>query len=359
MKRNVGAQLTLSGLLSLGVLIVVIAIPPKKIDNIIAQPMFALFFLMLVQGVAAQRVFGGPERFVAWREAGVGFNMLIYFIGKDIAALAEIYFNSGIFALVYWPLCPLQCSYHTVFWCTFAFNYAVWGLSFIWSIATEPAVAQMLSVLASFVCFLLAGLQPTFVDLVSIQYGALVPTMAMSPIRYAFGFLMMDHACGTARTSEFKSPYIRFMSREALLKKGMPLDWVFDNEWSCTGRTDNPLGMESQWSGCLEDTTNPHCKPGEIRPPNGLMCTVCHMYLIGILFRFVALICLMVLCKKHGKGGHTVHGFGRLSRALFFGFVMIFVRVQVAAILLCQTQLSPFAIWLSGALKPWVNATEH
>eukprot|EP00427_Karlodinium_veneficum_P033820 CAMPEP_0169199060 /NCGR_PEP_ID=MMETSP1016-20121227/9143_1 /TAXON_ID=342587 /ORGANISM="Karlodinium micrum, Strain CCMP2283" /LENGTH=179 /DNA_ID=CAMNT_0009275835 /DNA_START=319 /DNA_END=859 /DNA_ORIENTATION=+ len=179
--------------------------------------------------------------------------------------------------------------------------------------------------------------------------------MAMSPIRYAFGFLMMDHACGTARTSEFKSPYIRFMSREALLKKGMPLDWVFDNEWSCTGRTDNPLGMESQWSGCLEDTTNPHCKPGEIRPPNGLMCTVCHMYLIGILF-FDMLDGALQEARQ-----------GRPHSAWLRAFVESFVfwlrddlcAVQVAAILLCQTQLSPFAIWLSGALKPWVNATEH
>ncbi|OLQ05532.1 hypothetical protein AK812_SmicGene11267 [Symbiodinium microadriaticum] len=44
----------------------------------------------MTEGVAAQRVFGGRERFVVWREAGVGTNTFLCFLGRDIAALAEV-----------------------------------------------------------------------------------------------------------------------------------------------------------------------------------------------------------------------------------------------------------------------------
>merc|ERR1719422_2069567 len=85
----------------------------------------SLLFLMLGAGVAAQHTFGGCERFVAWREAGVSVSMVRLFVGRDLASLTEVGLLTTTFTMVYWYLGPLFVTYGTLFWTTFAFVYAV------------------------------------------------------------------------------------------------------------------------------------------------------------------------------------------------------------------------------------------
>jgi len=298
------------------------------------QPLLALFLLMLVQGVAAQRVFGGAERVVAWREAAVGNNMLLYFLGKDLASFIQIYFASAVFACVYWPLCPLQVSYHTMLWLSFAFNYAVWGMSYIWSIALEPSTAQMVAVIMSFVSFLMAGLEPFFSELVAVGDGFLIRYIALSPIRWAYGFLLMDHI--VEKANEFRNPLIRYNFEGFLSASGMPLDYLFDNNHTCAANGISSHSTVSRWRGCNGDlnATNAGCEPGEVRPPNGLLCSVTQLYLLGGLFRFVALICLQDISKKHAKGGDTPQGVDAIKTRLFYAFLCVFLRFQLNNVLL-------------------------
>merc|ERR1711957_63462 len=88
-------------------------------------------FLMLAAGVAAGRTFGGTERFIAWRECGVGVNMVQVFIGRELASLVEVGLLASTFSCVYWYLGPLFVTYDTIFWTSFAFIYAVYGYGFL------------------------------------------------------------------------------------------------------------------------------------------------------------------------------------------------------------------------------------
>lgn len=57
----------------------------EQLDQYLMQSAFAALSLMLLQGVAAQRLYG-PDMLVMLREAKVGMPMLSYFVAKDVSA---------------------------------------------------------------------------------------------------------------------------------------------------------------------------------------------------------------------------------------------------------------------------------
>jgi hypothetical protein len=332
--RAASQQLMLGLVLVLGILAIVYGLPTDNdLGNILVQPGFALFFLMLTQGVAAQRIFGGAERCVGWRESSVGVNMVFYFAGRDLAALVDILLGSMVFCLVYWAMGPLQVSSLTMLESSFAFIYATWGLSYIWSVALEPAAAQMVSVVVSFICFLLSGLQPAFA---SINTGFGIYLMCLSPIRWAHGFLIFN---SMRKGSEYSSPMIQYLSSSKLDELGMPLKWiahnpVFPDGWNCESAIREhylPIGL--RWMGCTGiDPPKSFCTPGgenyvpglETMPPNSFVCSTSQLYLLGMFFRVVALVLFNFNAKSHANGGGTsveVPGGGKSSRTALAKFM--------------------------------------
>lgn len=331
-RREVHNHLVYTCMLGSGLFIVVSSIPAGQLDTVMMQPAFALFFMSLVQGVAAQRVFGANERFVSWREAGVGMNTIVYFLGKDLASLVEIYFGAAVFSTVYWPLSGLQSSQHTVFWCSFAFNYAVWGLGFIWSIMFEPSAAQIITVVTSFIAFLLCGVQPRFAELLASSHGFMLRLMALSPVRWAWAFLLMDHVDPQSRRgSEFDNAMIRDLAGGTLDEYGMPLKYMYGNVPVLGCQNCPTMTLEDKWLGCTRfgQASRNTCSESPGRPPNGLVCTLKHLFLLGIYYRSVALICLIVISRRRAKGGSSMEVWARLGQKLFHIFLIALTQFQL------------------------------
>merc|ERR1719491_538560 len=104
-------------LLGVGTFVICIAIPGQQfLMQFFFHLAIALLFLMLSSGVAAQRVFGGAERVVAWREAGVNVKMSYYFIGRDVVSLVEVCMFATVFTSIYWWGGPLFIDFRELLW---------------------------------------------------------------------------------------------------------------------------------------------------------------------------------------------------------------------------------------------------
>lgn len=342
----------LAVLLTIGLCSLVVGLPAdQKFANVLGQPCFGLFLLLMLQGVNAQRIFGGAERVVGWREASSGVSMIFYFAGRDIAALVDIFMSSVVFTAVYWPIGPLHVTQHTMLWVTFAFTYTTWGLNYIWSVALPSNAAQMVSVVTSFVCFLLTGVQPSF-STVSERYGGIF-LMALSPIRWAYGHLMWKHI---EAGSEFSNPMIQYLSAAHLQDMGMPLHYLSGNStllsepWTCPT---NPqfLYVGLRWIGCRTDLGLNACnndRPGMMDlPSNSFVCSTKQLFLMGAYYRFVALVCLNLTAKAHATGGGSAvevpgtkrssgNHLGKLLQATFISFLVALTYFEIT--LLMHTQ---------------------
>jgi ABC-type multidrug transport system ATPase subunit len=295
--------------------------PDQMPAIILLQPTGAYFIFSLTQGVAAQKVFGGAERVVAWREAGVGVNSIMYFSGRDLAAVVDMLFMSVAFAVFYWPLSAGHFSLHAMVWSTFAYTYAVWGLNFAISIAFDPSAANMISVVSAFMCYFFVGLEPSFKTFVNIGGGYVgEPIVALSPMRWLFNFIAFKEL--QHRDSPLSNPITRQSLEDWLPDKGFPK--TFD------GLYDTPMG--ERW---LQD------------PPSTYNFGTKQLYMLGLLFRFLALVCLIFFSKKHASGGGAVieaptGGGGkqsfasnllRLLSSAFSAFLFVLVRFEIAVIM--------------------------
>uniref|UniRef100_A0A7S2VSS7 ABC transporter family G domain-containing protein n=1 Tax=Zooxanthella nutricula TaxID=1333877 RepID=A0A7S2VSS7_9DINO len=309
-------------MMATGVFAVVLGLPVNGfLPNTFLQPAFAVFFMMLTHGVMAQRTFGGHERVIAWREAGAGANMIMYFAGRDLASLVDILVGAAFFTMIYWPAGTLLCSFHAIFWVSFAFLYASGGLAFLWSILCSPSNAQLLFVVNAFLCFLLSGFQPAFIQVLQ-GTGFL---MSVSPIRWAMGFLVGDHLYRTGAGStggtgvQFNNPYVNFFNNASLSNWGAPVAWMNQNEWSCRHPRMATTPVGHRWVG----------DPATDRPPISISCSNVQLYLIGIYFRLLSVVALVATSKIRANGGGAViSGPGRSTSArrmqnvLFFAFLL-------------------------------------
>merc|ERR1719469_1699481 len=106
------------------------------------QTGFVSLFLMLIQGVAAQRVFGS-ELLTIKREAGVGMRVLAFFTAKDLTTFLEISLSSAVFATTFSTFSHTQIPIKVLFPATWAFVYSVYGLNYIFSVLLSQSAAQM------------------------------------------------------------------------------------------------------------------------------------------------------------------------------------------------------------------------
>eukprot|EP00913_Durusdinium_trenchii_P007940 g7446.t1 len=106
-------------------------------DQFQMQAALASLFLMLLQGVAAQQVFGG-DLLITWREARVGMPMAAYFVAKDLTAYLEVTMSSAVFTAAYGYASGCQIPLHQIFAGAWAFVFAVFGLNYIFSIILSP-----------------------------------------------------------------------------------------------------------------------------------------------------------------------------------------------------------------------------
>lgn len=329
-RRSCLMTLAFQAIMILGIIAVVSGVPGKSVFDSIFQPALVLFFVMLAQSVASHRHFGGAERVVAWRETGVGSNMVLYFLGRDMCALVEVLIGAVVLTLAYWPVMPLMAYHHTFFWAAFAYIYAIYGMGFVLSIMFEPASAQMLSVFSSFVCFLFVGVQPAFVDLAESTGGGIFYLMAFCPLRWMHGYLMREHTLRIPHAG-FNNRMVQLVGSSHLVSSGLPLEWIGEQRdngaadpWRCL------LPTRQRWLGDASQGI----------PPISAVCSVTPLYMLGVWYRFCAVVWLLSVSKTHVTGGSTiVEGTGNarrtssISNALFMAFLLGMTNFAVCMLL--------------------------
>jgi len=239
-----------------------------------------LLLLALTQGIAAQRIFGGEERRMTYREGAVHSlsQVMFAFVGKDIASLVEIVLSAAVFTLIFIPIANTFASSFGLFSLGFALLYAVWGMSHIWAIICPANSAALVAVVASFTSFNFIGLKPTpQVVYQSLgKYGAI--PLLVSPLRWGYGYYLHLHVTGRGAPYEFV---------EAVLSKPFNVRGHDIYRRHCPGGK----GVVDRWF----DGDGWVCHPGQL-------------ILLGLLFRFIAAMVLVLTSSAHASGGKLALG---------------------------------------------------
>jgi len=315
---------------------------PKSFQHEIYHPVVAVFMLMLTQGVAGMRIFGGVERYVAWREAGTGIRTILYFIGRDCAATLEIALAAGVFTAVYWPFGPLLVQHHVMYWVAFALAYCSYGLSYLLSVLFSESRAQLGAVVASALALIFAGFQPDFQTLASLAGGNGIFLLATSPIRWAYGWLMLHHIrAGAAFNNKLISEY---MVGDVLNQIGFPVAWLS----TTTDYKPCSLSVWERWEG----------NKSKGWPQVLFVCSLTQLFLLGAYLRFAAALSLLLVSKMSVAGSASLASavggtatqhreedaqqamranmMGRLVRAMWLLFLVTFTHLETYVLLLTQ-----------------------
>lgn len=302
-----------------GTFVVSIGIPRENSQLVFFQASFAFLFLMLAQAMAAQRTFGGEERVIAWRESGVRVSTFFYFLGHDVISLVEIGAATSFFTLVYWPLGPLLCTASQMYAAVFAFIYATYGYSFLLSALLEPSSAQMVSVLLSFLFWFTSGAQvPEFNFWARLEpFG--VYLMALSPIRWAHGYLFYNHM-DKMEGNQFRNPLLNYFVDMFIKKAGYNIAWIESDatDWSCQLR----LSVHDTWTGQRTRGFGDDRSQGE---PIGFNCSTLQLVLLGLLLRVTTVVAMAALCRVKSQGGGELFE-GKKSNSFFHNTFSVSMR---------------------------------
>jgi len=287
----------------------------ERLDQFMMQSAFAELFLMLLQGVAAQRIFGA-DLLITWREAQVGMPMVAYFVAKDLTALFEVSLSSAVFAAIYGSVSGAQLLLTTLFAGSWAFVYCVFGLSYIFSITLSPGAAQMTAVVSSFISFCVSGVyQPQLPEIAAMagERGWMVP--AVSPVRWLYGYLLTAEAGllkGVARNN----------AKDVLRSRGYDLHYLKGcTPLSCGTPDPSIRSLKEAWLA-----------------NRGWVCSNAQLLLLGVLFRFLAGVCLVIYVNAQTSGwarfiGRSDAGAwrfaGHLLRLLLGAFMLLFLVGEV------------------------------
>lgn len=289
----------------------------ETMDQWLMQSAFAVLFLMLLQGVAAQRIFG-CDLLITWREARVGMPMVAYFVAKDLAAMVEVTISSVVFTAAYGSLSGMQLTLQTLFAGSWAFIYSVYGLSYISSITLSQGSAQMFAVVISFVAFCVSGVYQPQLNEITMYFnerGWMVP--ALSPIRWLWAYLLTNEA-------KFLTPATRMMASSSLRYKGYDLAYI-----------DCPAEKRHQMVTLCEAW----------KSNRAWVCSVAQMLLLGVMFRCLAVLCLMIRVNAQTSGwgrffGQSEVGAWKFAGKLFTVLVGTFLGLFLFA-----------EVWIFGIVK--------
>lgn len=323
--------LTNQGLCVVAMVILTFIVPYERVDQFLMQSVFASLFLMLLQGVAAQRIFGA-DLLITWREARVGMPMVSYFIAKDLAALFEVTLASIVFTAAYGSLSGMLQPLPVLFAGTWAFVYAVYGLSYVYSIVLSPGAAQMCAVVLSFIAFCMCGVNDPPLSQMSSMFngrGWMIP--ALSPIRWHFGYMLTNEARQLTELTKQGASW-------TLLLKGYDLQWLDECDGGRVKTGDQAVFML-----------------GEAWVQNrGWVCSIAPLLLLGVIFRFLAGVCLVLVVNAQTSGwarfwGTSEAGLwkiaGHLLVLLMGTFVALFLFAEVYVFGIVEIDFNALLAW--------------
>eukprot|EP00405_Crypthecodinium_cohnii_P035959 CAMPEP_0206546060 /NCGR_PEP_ID=MMETSP0325_2-20121206/12486_1 /ASSEMBLY_ACC=CAM_ASM_000347 /TAXON_ID=2866 /ORGANISM="Crypthecodinium cohnii, Strain Seligo" /LENGTH=1144 /DNA_ID=CAMNT_0054045123 /DNA_START=389 /DNA_END=3823 /DNA_ORIENTATION=- len=308
--------------LSVVVMIVLTSIVPNtNFDKYFMQSSFACLFLMLLQGVAAHRVFG-PDLLITLREARVGMSLIAYIAAKDIAALFEITLSAAIFAASWGTLSGVQQSISRIFSGAWAFIYCVYGIGYIFSICLSQGAAQMSMVVAGFISFCVCGTStPTLPQLARLAGGRgwLIP--GLSPVRWLWGYLLTGEM-------EQITPLARQYGHGPIEWRGYDMNFLGSNMYDGIRSEYGIISLRDAWQANRGWVTNTE-----------------NLLLLGVMFRFVTGISMILYIYAHTSKfaqffGQSDKGYKKLFGKLFTVLAVYFVLM----LFWCEA-------WIFGIIK--------
>lgn len=308
--------------LCIGALVLLCAmVKYQQIDNFMMQSSFAALFLMLLQAIAAQRIFGA-DLLNTLREARVGMSIAAYFVAKDLVALTEVTLSAAVFASAYGALSGAHQDLPHLFAGTWAFVYSIFGLSYIFSICLSAGAAQMSAVAATFVSYCVSGIYtPNLPQLAGYlgDRGWMIP--ALSSVRWFWGYLI------TAEV-HYLTPLSRKYGSDSLRSKGYDPDYLDCSYEGLDRERTGVINLRIAWQA-----------------GRGCVCSGVNMLLLGLVFRFLAVVCLslQVLAKTSGWArffGQSERGAWKLMGRLFALLVACFL----ALVMLVE-------VWIFGIIQ--------
>jgi hypothetical protein len=121
-------------------------------------------YVSLAMGFSATqhslRLFGA-ERTVFAREAITGINRVAYFLGKNIASLADLFILPFIFLSMFYSFSNPRGSFAHYLTLLVAAQWALSGIGYVISVVLDPAKAQLAAVVVALVLNGISGFSPT------------------------------------------------------------------------------------------------------------------------------------------------------------------------------------------------------
>jgi len=261
---------------------------------------FLCFLTMLITSFAALRMLGGEEGRMLQREASIcTLQQVVYsFVGKDLASFVEIGFASAVFSLSYWPRVGTNSSIEDIFACILACVYCCWGLCHIWAVCFQYHMALMVSVIVSFLSFLFCGAAAPPASILGLFGGHGRFLLLVSPLRWTMANLYYRHVTGMGST--YLDAHVR-----------NTLGW-----WGYMG-----FSLDLLPSSCPDHSGSVLAR---LRSGNGWICHTGQLFLLGLLFRFIAAVCVLLSSSTKISGGQ-----------LSFG-----------AFTACQTRFIKYSVWI-------------
>lgn len=255
-----------------------------NIPSTMTRTTIVFLVLNLLQSFAAQRYFGGDQREMAIREVSVtSLSQVMYaFVGKDVVGVMEIWITSLVYSLVHWSTYGSTAPLPDVFEVGFGVLYAMWGLNHMLAIRFTRATAQSGGIVFSFMSFLFVGVTPTAKSLYAQIGDSGIYMMMLSPVRW--GFTMWLRADMTSEGSPWTTN-MRALAERPFRAKGFELDGVD----KCS---DYSAGVAERWSMLNSSWT----------------CDSTQMFLLGFLFRFLALVFWLEVSNAKCSGGQVTVG---------------------------------------------------
>jgi len=290
--RSLGTVIMNLMLLMLPMFAMACSFPDLSVGHIFLPSQMLFLGLALAQSIAAQRLFGGEERSMGYREASVlsPSQALLSFIGKDLASLVEIALATLTFTLTFLPMVATYASYADLYAIGFACIYAVWGMSHIIAIVLPSHSAILVAVVMSFMSFVFAGLKPEASSLVQSGGGIGAVIMLASPVRWAVATWIYSQATGVG--ASFLEDSVKGPLNGLFNGRGFNLDYIV-----CR---DSSMGTLERWKN-----------------NRGLACLGPQLFLLGFLFRFIAAMCLLILSSSRSSGGQLPLGLVSPTKSRF------------------------------------------
>jgi len=174
--------------IAFGAVILSTSLPSATFNDLRSQFAFGCLLITIVSHFGGLPIFGSNSR-IAERENDSGLSVLAYAFASDLVASVKVFLYTTFFS-VQFPLTDPLMTFREYFVTLLGLSFAATGSGMFLSALFKISIAQMTSVLLSFLYLILAGYVPYLNNIWdSTAFVGRVLT-SLSPIRWAYDLLI-------------------------------------------------------------------------------------------------------------------------------------------------------------------------